>query len=177
MTERAETKVETYSRGMLQRLGIADALVKDPVGPHPRRADDRRSTRSASIEILDLLRGLVRERGLAVLLSSHLLSQVQSVCDRVGIFAAGQLIGVGTVEELAAAVRRERRRTSRSGSRAPTAEERKAIQKRLGEIKGVDEVRSHRLGRASRSCSSRSRQPHGPCARRPSRSRPRPGSG
>src|SRR4029079_15580436 len=46
--------------------------------------------------------GLVRERGLAVLLSSHLLAQVQSVCDRVGIFAAGKLIGIGTVPELAA---------------------------------------------------------------------------
>jgi ABC-type multidrug transport system ATPase subunit len=49
-----------------------------------------------------MLRGLVRDRGLAVLLSSHLLTQVQSVCDRVGIFAAGKLIGVGTVPELAA---------------------------------------------------------------------------
>jgi ABC-2 type transport system ATP-binding protein len=53
------------------------------------------------IDILELLRDLVRDRGLAVLLSSHLLAQVQSVCDRVGIFAAGKLIGVGTVPELA----------------------------------------------------------------------------
>jgi ABC-2 type transport system ATP-binding protein len=53
------------------------------------------------VEILDLLRRLVNERGLAVLLSSHLLAQVQSVCDRIGIFAAGKLIGVGTVAELA----------------------------------------------------------------------------
>jgi ABC-2 type transport system ATP-binding protein len=48
-----------------------------------------------------MLRDLVRERGMAVLLSSHLLTQVQAVCDRVGIFAAGKLIGVGTVPELA----------------------------------------------------------------------------
>src|SRR5918997_1671690 len=53
------------------------------------------------VEILDLLRSLVRERGMAILLSSHLLNQVQSVCDRVGIFAAGRLIGQGTVDELA----------------------------------------------------------------------------
>ena len=53
------------------------------------------------VEILDLLRRLVQDRGLAILLSSHLLSQVQSVCDRIGIFAAGRLIGVGTVDELA----------------------------------------------------------------------------
>jgi ABC-2 type transport system ATP-binding protein len=55
------------------------------------------------VEILDLLRRLVQERGLAVLLSSHLLTQVQSVCDRVGIFANGRLVGQGTVDQLAAA--------------------------------------------------------------------------
>jgi ABC-2 type transport system ATP-binding protein len=54
------------------------------------------------VEILELLRRLVHERGLAILLSSHLLNQVQSVCDRIGIFAAGRLVGQGTVEELAA---------------------------------------------------------------------------
>jgi ABC-2 type transport system ATP-binding protein len=54
------------------------------------------------VEILDLLRGLVRDRGVTILLSSHLLTQVQSVCDRVGIFAAGRLVGIGTVDELAA---------------------------------------------------------------------------
>lgn len=53
------------------------------------------------VEILDLLRRLVDERGLAILLSSHLLSQVQSVCDRIGIFAAGRLVGQGTLGELA----------------------------------------------------------------------------
>jgi len=100
MTDRADTKVETYSRGMKQRLGIADALVKDPsilILDEPTTAIDPIGV----IEILELLRRLVRERGLAVLLSSHLLAQVQSVCDRVGIFASGKLIGVGTVAELA----------------------------------------------------------------------------
>jgi ABC-2 type transport system ATP-binding protein len=88
---------------MLQRLGIADALVKDPavlILDEPTTAIDPLGV----VEILDLLRNLVRERGMAVLLSSHLLSQVQSVCDRVGIFAAGKLIGLGTVDELARAV-------------------------------------------------------------------------
>ncbi len=53
------------------------------------------------MSLLDLLRGLVHDRGMAILLSSHLLTQVQSVCDRVGIFAAGKLIGQGTVDQLA----------------------------------------------------------------------------
>ncbi|MEO5704911.1 MAG: ABC transporter ATP-binding protein [Candidatus Limnocylindrales bacterium] len=100
MTARADTNTDTYSRGMLQRLGIADALVKSPsvlILDEPTTAIDPIGVD----EILDMLRGLVREHGLAVLLSSHLLVQVQSVCDRVGIFAAGKMIGVGTVPELA----------------------------------------------------------------------------
>jgi ABC-2 type transport system ATP-binding protein len=100
LTGRADDKVETYSRGMLQRLGIADALVKDPdvlILDEPTTAIDPLGVS----EILDLLRGLVRERGMAILLSSHLLNQVQSVCDRIGIFSAGRLIGQGTMAQLA----------------------------------------------------------------------------
>jgi ABC-2 type transport system ATP-binding protein len=100
--DRANDAVETYSRGMRQRLGIADALVKSPdvlILDEPTTAIDPLGV----VVILDLLRRLVHERGLAILLSSHLLTQVQSVCDRIGIFAAGRLVGQGTVDELAAA--------------------------------------------------------------------------
>ena len=100
LTDRANDPVEQYSRGMRQRLGIADALVKSPdllILDEPTTSIDPLGV----VEILDLLRRLVDERGLAIMLSSHLLSQVQSVCDRIGIFAAGRLIGVGTVDELA----------------------------------------------------------------------------
>jgi ABC-2 type transport system ATP-binding protein len=100
LTDRGDGRADTYSRGMLQRLGIADALIKDPeilILDEPTAAIDPIGV----VEILQLLRNLVRERGVTVLLSSHLLTQVQSVCDRVGIFAAGQLIGLGTVPELA----------------------------------------------------------------------------
>ena len=99
LTERADDRVEAYSRGMLQRLGIADALVKVPdvlILDEPTTAIDPLGVG----EILDLLRRLVRERGMAILLSSHLLNQVQTVCDRIGIFAAGKLIGQGTMPEL-----------------------------------------------------------------------------
>ncbi len=101
LDDRADDLVETYSRGMRQRLGIADALVKSPdvlILDEPTTAIDPLGV----VEILDLLRTLVHERGLAILLSSHLLTQVQSVCDRIGIFAAGRLVGQGTVDELAA---------------------------------------------------------------------------
>jgi ABC-2 type transport system ATP-binding protein len=100
LADRADDRVGTYSRGMRQRLGIADALVKAPdllILDEPTTSIDPIGV----IEILDLLRRLVTERGLSIMLSSHLLSQVQSVCDRIGIFAAGRLIGVGTVDELA----------------------------------------------------------------------------
>jgi ABC-2 type transport system ATP-binding protein len=101
LIDRADTPTGTYSRGMLQRLGIADALVKDPqilILDEPTTAIDPIGV----VGILGLLRDLVHERGVTILLSSHLLVQVQSVCDRVGIFAAGRLIGLGTVPELAA---------------------------------------------------------------------------
>jgi ABC-2 type transport system ATP-binding protein len=100
LDDRADDRVDTYSRGMRQRLGIADALVKSPdvlILDEPTTAIDPLGV----VEILDLLRTLVHERGLAILLSSHLLTQVQSVCDRIGIFAAGRMVGQGTVTELA----------------------------------------------------------------------------
>ena len=100
LTDRADDPVEQYSRGMIQRLGIADALIKDPdvlILDEPTTAIDPLGVS----EILELLRRLVTERGMAILLSSHLLNQVQSVCDRIGIFSAGRLIGQGTMAQLA----------------------------------------------------------------------------
>ena len=139
MSGRADTKVDTYSRGMLQRLGIADALVKDPavlILDEPTTAIDPIGV----VEILDMLRGLVRERGLAVLLSSHLLAQVQSVCDRVGIFASGKLIGVGTVPELAAQFGEESARIE-VGFEGIDAGAFESTAKVLASIDGVTEVR------------------------------------
>jgi ABC-2 type transport system ATP-binding protein len=95
-----EKRVGTFSRGMLQRLGIADALLKEPdllILDEPTMAIDP----AGVVELLDLIAGLSRERGIAVLLASHLLAQVEGVCDRAGIFRGGRLIAEGSVRELA----------------------------------------------------------------------------
>jgi ABC-2 type transport system ATP-binding protein len=100
LDDAADNKAETYSRGMRQRLGIADALVKEPtvlILDEPTIAIDPAGVE----ELLALLRRLVTERNLTVLLSSHILGQVQTLCDRVGFFAAGRLVASGPLEELA----------------------------------------------------------------------------
>ncbi len=99
LAEVADRPVETYSRGMRQRLGLADALVKEPsvvVLDEPTTAIDP----AGVAEVLDLIRSIARDRGAAVLLSSHLLHQVQQVCDRVAIFVAGRVVAQGTMRRL-----------------------------------------------------------------------------
>ena len=100
LADAADRHVETYSRGMRQRLGIADALVKEPsvlILDEPTIAIDP----AGVDEILGLLRRLVDERNLTILLSSHILGQVQSICDRVGFFHEGRLVAHGRLDELA----------------------------------------------------------------------------
>ncbi len=93
-------KVEGYSRGMRQRLGLADALVKQPsilILDEPTVNIDPEGVR----ELLALVDRLSDEQGVTVILSSHLLHQVEQVCDRIGIFVKGRLVALGTVDELA----------------------------------------------------------------------------
>jgi ABC-2 type transport system ATP-binding protein len=100
LEDAADKKAEAYSRGMRQRLGIADALVKSPsvlILDEPTIAIDPAGVE----ELLNLLRRLVREHSLTVLLSSHILGQVQSLCDRVGFYSAGKLVASGPLDELA----------------------------------------------------------------------------
>jgi len=101
LTEAADRKVRGYSRGMRQRLGLADALVKSPsilILDEPTVNIDPEGVR----DILDLVTRLRDERGTTVLLSSHLLHQVEQVCDRIGIFLRGKLVALGTIDELTA---------------------------------------------------------------------------
>ena len=98
LTNAANSKVETYSRGMKQRLGLADVMVKRPsivILDEPTTAID-----PAGVEdVLALIRELARG-GAAVLLASHLLHQVQQICDEVGIFVSGKLIASGAMDKL-----------------------------------------------------------------------------
>jgi ABC-2 type transport system ATP-binding protein len=99
LSDAAGKRVEAMSKGMQQRLGIAQALVGSPrllLLDEPTSALDPVGRRI----VRDLL-DQVRDRGVAVLLNSHLLSEVELVCDRVAIIARGRLIKAGSPEELA----------------------------------------------------------------------------
>jgi len=92
-------RVATFSRGMRQRLGVAEVLLKQPqliIMDEPTLGLDPEAAR----EFLETIRTLKSE-GITILLSSHLLYQVQAVCDRVGLFYQGKLVLEGTVPELA----------------------------------------------------------------------------
>jgi ABC-2 type transport system ATP-binding protein len=100
LSEAADRRVGGYSKGMLQRIGLAQALVQDPgllVLDEPTAGVDPVGSR----EIRDLILQL-KARGKTILLCSHLLSQVQEICDRVGILARGRLVREGRVEDLLA---------------------------------------------------------------------------
>jgi ABC-2 type transport system ATP-binding protein len=102
LADAARARVSTYSRGMRQRLGLAEILMKQPsiaILDEPTAALDPHSTQ----EFLGMIRGLKND-GTAVLLSSHHLDQVQSVCDRVALFNLGRIELAGTVTELASQV-------------------------------------------------------------------------
>ena len=99
MAEAADRRAGTYSRGMKQRLGIADVLMKDPsviIMDEPTLGIDPEGMR----ELLSLIRELSAKDGRTVLISSHQLYQVQQVCDRVGIFVKGRLVACGRIEDL-----------------------------------------------------------------------------
>jgi ABC-2 type transport system ATP-binding protein len=101
LAEAARRRVEAMSKGMQQRLGIAQALIGDPglvLLDEPTSALDPAGRRT----VRELLEGL-RGRGVAVLLNSHLLSEVELVCDRVVIVDRGRTIAEGAPHELAAA--------------------------------------------------------------------------
>jgi ABC-2 type transport system ATP-binding protein len=100
LTSARDRRLGTYSKGMLQRIGLAQALVNKPklvVLDEPTAGVDPAGSR----EIRDLIVDL-KKQGITVLLSSHLLTQAQEICDRVGILANGVLVREGRLDELIA---------------------------------------------------------------------------
>ncbi|RAW02610.1 ABC transporter ATP-binding protein [Pseudochryseolinea flava] len=96
----AHKKAGTYSRGMRQRLGLADVLIKRPeviILDEPTLGIDPEGI----VELLTLIRELSKEQGITILLSSHHLHQVQEVCDRIGLFVKGKLLAEGNITALA----------------------------------------------------------------------------
>lgn len=100
LADSAYKKVGTYSRGMRQRLGIAEVLIKDPKVlflDEPTLGLDP----DGAIKLMDLIMNLNQERRITVLLSSHNLYQVQKISHRVGIMIAGRMVAQGSIKDLA----------------------------------------------------------------------------
>lgn len=98
LTEAADRPLKRYSKGMRQRAGIAQALINDPklvILDEPQSGLDPAGRK----EVRDLIFGL-REEGKTVLFASHILPDVEAICDRVAVLHLGVLKGVGSVQEL-----------------------------------------------------------------------------
>ncbi|MGH2351919.1 MAG: ABC transporter ATP-binding protein [Chloroflexota bacterium] len=133
LQHRAKSLIGTYSRGMQQRLGIARALVHDPVVvflDEPTLGLDPRGQR----ELLSLVRQIAAGRTTAVILCSHLLPEIEGVCDDVIILQSGQVIAAGPVDEVTASAQRN---VVRIHVPAPQVEEAQGV---LGGVPGVVRV-------------------------------------
>lgn len=96
----ADKKIGAYSRGMRQRVGIAELLIKEvrvAFLDEPTLGLDPEATN----QIMALIKSLCREKRMTVLLSSHLLHQAQKICHRIGIMIKGRMVAQGSMEQLA----------------------------------------------------------------------------
>jgi ABC-2 type transport system ATP-binding protein len=127
----ADKQVATFSRGMRQRLGLAEILMKEAqiaILDEPTSGLDPQAT----LELLDIIRNL-KNQGVSVLLSSHLLDRVQSVCDRVALFNEGNIVLMGTVAELG-------RQVLGGGYHVEVEAEGSGLGEHLRNVSGVTEV-------------------------------------
>lgn len=132
LTDSADKPVGTFSRGMRQRLGLAEIVMKRAeiaILDEPTSGLDPQST----LEFLDLIRELKAD-GVTVLLSSHLLDQVQRICDRVALFKDGRIVLMGSVGELA-------RQVLGGGFAVEVEAEGEGLEGRFSAIPGVSVVR------------------------------------
>ena len=127
----ANKRVATFSRGMRQRVGLAEILMKDAeiaILDEPTSGLDPQAT----LELLEIIRQL-KHRGVTILLSSHLLDRVQSICDRVALFNEGNIVLLGTVPELG-------RKVLGGGYHVEVEAEGTGLTERLNAIPGVKAV-------------------------------------
>jgi ABC-2 type transport system ATP-binding protein len=138
LSDRLDDRVSTYSLGMRQRLGIAQALLGNPdvlILDEPANGLDPAGIR----EIRQLVRRLAGERGIAVFVSSHLLSEIEQMCDRVAIIHRGRTLAAGPVAELLDRVASDRVRITARPARlaAEMLAEFGAVEPPLSEGEGV----------------------------------------
>jgi ABC-2 type transport system ATP-binding protein len=138
LSDVANKRVTTFSRGMRQRLGLAEILMKKAeiaILDEPTTGLDPQAT----LELLKVIRDLKHD-GVSVLLSSHLLDRVQSVCDRVALFQAGKIALIGTVAELS-------RQVLGGGFAVEVEAEGAGLAQKLALISGVSAVEEVGAGR------------------------------
>ena len=136
LSDELTKKTGKYSRGMRQRLGLADVLIKSPevvILDEPTLGIDPSGIR----EFMELILQLSREEGVTVLFSSHHLHQVQQVCDRVGLFVQGRLIAEGDINSLSQQLFGNEPIIVKAGALRPNGQ----LQEAISGIEGVNTVR------------------------------------
>lgn len=148
LSDRANDKVEKYSKGMKQRLGIADVLIKDPKVvflDEPTIGIDPDGVR----RILDIISHMSRDKKITVFLSSHLLHQVQTICSRIGILVKGRLVAEGPIARLGKEVLGSEEIKIEVQATGPVERVQKAVSQLEG-VKGVEPTGDLLLVRASK---------------------------
>jgi ABC-2 type transport system ATP-binding protein len=141
LSEDGRRLVREFSRGMKQRLGIAEVLVKNPIAiilDEPTLGIDP----DGAIRILELIKNLNRDNNLTVMLSSHQLQQVQQICSRVGIIVKGRLIVQGEMDELGRAILKGRQ----WNFLVEVGGNRDSLERSLQSIDGIDEIEKRSQG-------------------------------
>ncbi len=141
LSEDGERLVREFSRGMKQRLGIAEVLVKKPIAiilDEPTLGIDP----DGAIRILEMINNLNRDHNLTVMLSSHQLQQVQQICSRVGIIVKGRLIVQGEMDELGRAILKGRQ----WNFLLEVGGNRDSLERSLQSIEGIDEIEKRSQG-------------------------------
>ena len=141
LSEDGRRLVREFSRGMKQRLGIAEVLVKKPIAiilDEPTLGIDP----DGAIRILEMIKNLNRDQNLTVMLSSHQLQQVQQICTRVGIIVKGRLIVQGEMDELGRAILKGRQ----WNFLLEVGGNRDSLERSLQSIDGIDEIEKRSQG-------------------------------